>query len=170
MENYQQTHTHTRTRTGTRIKHWKQNAPREIRNFRYQEKLKEKYGENSEIRRIAQFRHVPKHIYHGQKELQAIQASKKRKYDPFYHFFLTFIYFFFYILFYFHFLILTRPGPSIHFIKFSLVSCPLDKPIVSNIQNRAQNRKQFWKLKNKLYVWSNRIWPSIIIIIIILNG
>lgn len=57
-----------------------QKAPREQSNFRYQEKLKDKFAQHPEVRRIAKHRYVPKHIKSGQKELETIKASQTRKY------------------------------------------------------------------------------------------
>lgn len=57
-----------------------QKAPREQTNFRYQEKLKDKFAQHPEVRRIAKHRYVPKHIKSGQKELETIKASQTRKY------------------------------------------------------------------------------------------
>ena len=61
------------------IRAWKANASeklgpkgsREEINFRYQAKLK--------IARIARHRHVPKHVYHGKKEKDAMLNAIKRK-------------------------------------------------------------------------------------------
>lgn len=53
---------------------------REQANFRYQQKLKEKYASHPSIKRIARHRHVPKHILHAQKEKQVMTESRKRKY------------------------------------------------------------------------------------------
>jgi WD repeat and SOF domain-containing protein 1 len=71
------------------IRIWKANASeklgvksfREKSAFRYQEKLKEKFGNHPEIKRIARHRHVPKHIYHSQREKRLMIESRKRKYD-----------------------------------------------------------------------------------------
>lgn len=52
---------------------------REKMNFRYQDKLKEKFSEYPEIKRIATHRHVPRHIYVQRKEKQSIIASMKKK-------------------------------------------------------------------------------------------
>lgn len=54
-------------------------ARREKANFRYQDKLKEKFSEYPEVKRIATHRHVPRSIYVQRKEKQAIIASMKRK-------------------------------------------------------------------------------------------
>ncbi|UXI21474.1 glucose dehydrogenase acceptor-like [Sarcoptes scabiei] len=69
------------------IRLWKANAseklgfkaPREYVNFEYQDKLKKKFAKHPDIHRISKFRHVPKHIKQGQKELQSIEEAQKRK-------------------------------------------------------------------------------------------
>uniref|UniRef100_T1KHJ5 Sof1-like protein domain-containing protein n=2 Tax=Tetranychus urticae TaxID=32264 RepID=T1KHJ5_TETUR len=69
------------------IRAWKANAseklgPKALReelNFRYQEKLKETFANHPEIKRIARHRHVPKHVYHGKKEKDAMVNAIKRK-------------------------------------------------------------------------------------------
>lgn len=69
------------------IRIWKANAaeklgplrPREAKCFKYNEKLKERYGSHPEIRRIARHRHVPKHIMSASSEHRTIRASMKRK-------------------------------------------------------------------------------------------
>lgn len=53
---------------------------REESNFRYQEKLKEKFASHPEIRRIARHRHVPKHVYNARNERNAMLESRRRKY------------------------------------------------------------------------------------------
>lgn len=66
---------------------WKANSsaklgvlrPREKEAFNYAEKLKEKYGQHPEVRRIARHRHVPKAIHSAQKELRTIRTSRKKK-------------------------------------------------------------------------------------------
>lgn len=52
---------------------------REEANFKYQEKLKEKFAHFPQVKRIARNRHIPKHILHGQKEKREMLQSKKRK-------------------------------------------------------------------------------------------
>ncbi|XP_060574152.1 DDB1- and CUL4-associated factor 13-like [Ruditapes philippinarum] len=52
---------------------------RERTAFNYNEKLKEKFGHHPQVRRISRHRHVPKMIYHAQKELRQIEESKRRK-------------------------------------------------------------------------------------------
>jgi WD repeat and SOF domain-containing protein 1 len=52
---------------------------REQSAFQYQDKLKQKYSEYPEIKRIANHRHVPKHVYSQRREKQGIVASQKRK-------------------------------------------------------------------------------------------
>nr|CAG4640808.1 EOG090X04WU [Eulimnadia texana] len=42
-------------------------------------KLKEKFGNHPEVKRIARHRHVPKHVYNARNELQASRQSQKRK-------------------------------------------------------------------------------------------
>lgn len=69
------------------IRVWKANASeklgvnmqREQSAFQYQEKLKQKYAEYPEIKRIATHRHVPRHVYSQRREKQGILASQKRK-------------------------------------------------------------------------------------------
>jgi WD repeat and SOF domain-containing protein 1 len=69
------------------VRIWKANASeklgvkmrREEAAFRYQEKLKEKFGNHPEIKRIARHHHVPKHIYHAQREKRIMLDSKNRK-------------------------------------------------------------------------------------------
>lgn len=69
------------------IRIWKANASeklgpkhaRESNNFKYQDKLKEKFAHHPEIRRIANYRHVPKAVYSARKELEIIRKSKTRK-------------------------------------------------------------------------------------------
>ena len=53
--------------------------PRELKSFKYNEKLKERYGSHPEIRRIARHRHVPKHIMNAAREHRIIHSSMKRK-------------------------------------------------------------------------------------------
>jgi len=53
--------------------------PREERAMRYADKLKEKFHEHPEIKRVARHRHVPKHIYNAGKEHRVIRESQKRK-------------------------------------------------------------------------------------------
>ncbi|KAL1420590.1 hypothetical protein MTO96_023987 [Rhipicephalus appendiculatus] len=52
---------------------------REQMAFQYQDKLKERFRQHPQVRRIARHRHVPKHIHNAQKEKQAMLASQKRK-------------------------------------------------------------------------------------------
>ncbi|RWS23803.1 ribosomal processing protein-like protein [Leptotrombidium deliense] len=69
------------------IRIWKANASeklgpsmhREEAAFQYQNKLKEKFAQFPEISRISRNRHVPKHVYHSQKEKRAMLQSRKRK-------------------------------------------------------------------------------------------
>ncbi|XP_069699869.1 DDB1- and CUL4-associated factor 13 [Periplaneta americana] len=53
--------------------------PRERAALNYNEALKQKFLSHPQIRRIARHRQVPKHIYHGQKELRTIKQKEKRK-------------------------------------------------------------------------------------------
>ncbi|KAH9383404.1 hypothetical protein HPB48_024646 [Haemaphysalis longicornis] len=55
---------------------------RERMAFQYQEKLKERFGQHPQVRRISRHRHVPKHIYNAQREKHAMVVSRKRKYAP----------------------------------------------------------------------------------------
>ncbi|KAL3189896.1 hypothetical protein MRX96_020239 [Rhipicephalus microplus] len=52
---------------------------REQMAFQYQDKLKERFKQHPQVRRIARHRHVPKHIHNAQKEKQAMLSSQKRK-------------------------------------------------------------------------------------------
>lgn len=69
------------------IRLWKANAseklgvvaPREELSFNYNDKLKEKYANHPQIRRIARHRHVPKHVYNARKERHEIIQAQKRK-------------------------------------------------------------------------------------------
>ncbi|XP_053206603.1 DDB1- and CUL4-associated factor 13-like [Panonychus citri] len=69
------------------IRAWKANASEKLGpkgskeeiNFRYQAKLKEAYAHHPEIKRIARHRHLPKHVYHGKKEKDAMVNAIKRK-------------------------------------------------------------------------------------------
>lgn len=52
---------------------------RERMAFQYQDKLKERFAQHPQVRRIARHRHVPKHIYNAQREKHAMVVSRKRK-------------------------------------------------------------------------------------------
>ncbi|PSN42863.1 DDB1- and CUL4-associated factor 13 [Blattella germanica] len=53
--------------------------PRERTALNYNEALKQKFAGHPQVSRIARHRHVPKHIYHAQKELRTIKLKDKRK-------------------------------------------------------------------------------------------
>lgn len=53
--------------------------PREKAANHYNHALKQKYGAHPQIRRIAQHRHVPTHVYKQTKKQVAIQDKEKRK-------------------------------------------------------------------------------------------
>lgn len=53
--------------------------PREREAFNYSEKLKQKFAQHPEVRRIARHRHVPKLIHNAAKELRVIHHSQKKK-------------------------------------------------------------------------------------------
>ncbi|GAB1599686.1 DDB1- and CUL4-associated factor 13-like [Argonauta hians] len=53
--------------------------PREKAAFNYNEKLKERFSNHPEIKRISRHRHVPKFIYRAHKEMLAMKQSEKRK-------------------------------------------------------------------------------------------
>lgn len=55
---------------------------RERMAFQYQDKLKERFAQHPQVRRIARHRHVPKHIYNAQREKHVMVVSRKRKYAP----------------------------------------------------------------------------------------
>lgn len=57
-----------------------QNRVRETANFKYQDKLKEKYASHPQVKRIARHRHVPKHVFNGRREIKIMLDSQKRKY------------------------------------------------------------------------------------------
>ncbi len=69
------------------IRIWKSQAaeklglmrPREKEQIDYNEKLKDKFKQFPEIKRIQRHRHLPKPIYNAQKEKLLIKSSKKRK-------------------------------------------------------------------------------------------
>lgn len=69
------------------IRIWKANAseklgllsPREKAAQEYNQKLKEKFHSHPQINRIAQHRHLPKHVYNQMKEHRIIKASQRRK-------------------------------------------------------------------------------------------
>ncbi|CAG0887728.1 unnamed protein product [Darwinula stevensoni] len=52
---------------------------REKNALNYEARLKEKFGSHPQVKRILRHRHVPKHIYNGQQELQIIKQSRKRR-------------------------------------------------------------------------------------------
>ncbi|KRZ78478.1 DDB1- and CUL4-associated factor 13 [Trichinella papuae] len=65
-----------------KAKAWEKLGPMAIRernSQKYAEKLKERYKYFPEIKRIAQHRHVPKHVYNARAELDAMRKSQKRK-------------------------------------------------------------------------------------------
>uniref|UniRef100_A0A8C7ZZS5 DDB1- and CUL4-associated factor 13 n=1 Tax=Oryzias sinensis TaxID=183150 RepID=A0A8C7ZZS5_9TELE len=69
------------------IRLWKANAaeklgvlaPREREAANYSQKLKEKFQNHPQIRRIARHRHLPKSIYHQTKELRVMKDARRRK-------------------------------------------------------------------------------------------
>ncbi|KAM7292824.1 DDB1- and CUL4-associated factor 13 [Ixodes scapularis] len=52
---------------------------REKMAFQYQAKLKEKFAQHPQVKRIARHRHVPKHIYNAQQEKRTMLEARKRK-------------------------------------------------------------------------------------------
>ncbi|ELU03992.1 hypothetical protein CAPTEDRAFT_174096 [Capitella teleta] len=54
--------------------------PREKEAMRYNDKLKEKFAQHPQVKRIAKYRHVPKRIMAARKEHTTIRSSQKRKY------------------------------------------------------------------------------------------
>jgi WD repeat and SOF domain-containing protein 1 len=71
----------------TNIRVWKSNAseslkpllPREKESLAYANKLKKKFKNNTEIKRILRHRHLPKLLMKKQKNRQATKESKHRK-------------------------------------------------------------------------------------------
>jgi len=69
------------------VRIWKANAsqklgvlrPREKVAINYNEKLKDKFSNHPQIKRIARHRHVPKHVYNGRREKHAMVQANKRK-------------------------------------------------------------------------------------------
>lgn len=69
------------------IRIWKANSSeklgilmyREKANFDYQEKIKKKFANHPQIRRIADYRHVPRHILNAKNEARTMVESRKRK-------------------------------------------------------------------------------------------
>ncbi|ELT97522.1 hypothetical protein CAPTEDRAFT_55838, partial [Capitella teleta] len=53
--------------------------PREKEAMRYNDKLKEKFAQHPQVKRIAKYRHVPKRIMAARKEHTTIRSSQKRK-------------------------------------------------------------------------------------------
>lgn len=54
--------------------------PREKEALNYADKLKDKFSQHPEVKRIARHRHVPKLIYNASKELRTIRNAQKKKY------------------------------------------------------------------------------------------
>ncbi|XP_067124022.1 DDB1- and CUL4-associated factor 13 [Centruroides vittatus] len=69
------------------IRIWKSNASEQLGVLSYREKsaanyskkLKEKFGQHSQIKRISRHRHIPKHVYNACKEKRVMLNSRKRK-------------------------------------------------------------------------------------------
>lgn len=69
------------------IRIWKSNRSeklgftsyREDANFSYQNKLKERFQHHPQVKKIAKKRHVPQHVYNGQREKTVMVDSRKRK-------------------------------------------------------------------------------------------
>ncbi len=55
-----------------------QTRNREAETLEYNDALKEKFGHFPKIKRIAQQRNLPKHVYHAKREHKTIQESQKR--------------------------------------------------------------------------------------------
>lgn len=73
----------------TNVRIWKAQAstsltkavPREEKKLRYLKKLKDRYKDVPEIRKIAKHRHMPKVLHKMKAEQQVIKESNKRKAD-----------------------------------------------------------------------------------------